>query len=85
MINEIKAYSVDGVTYREIISKLQDVVPHRRERDLGATRTGGMYTAANEGQNKVSDRIYIPLKELLHERIIRLTEETVKQKLLKKK
>lgn len=81
MITSIKPFAVDGVVYREIISKIDSKIPSKRDSKLGATRSGGMYVSANEGMNKVATRIYVQPKELIRNRIVTLSEQTVKQKL----
>jgi hypothetical protein len=40
-----------------------------------------MYVAANEGMNKVAEKIYVQPKELMRNRIVTLSEQVVKQKL----
>lgn len=81
MINAIKLFAVDGVVYRELISKIDSQIPSKRDRNLGATRSGGMYVSANEGMNKVANRIYVQCKELMRNRIVSLSEEVIKHKL----
>ena len=80
MITAIKPFVVDGVVYREILSKIDSQIPSKRDSNLGATRSGGMYVSANEGMNKVANRIYVQPKELMRTRIVTLSEQTVKQK-----
>lgn len=40
-----------------------------------------MYVSANEGMNKVATRIYVQPKKLMRNRIVTLSEQTVKKKL----
>lgn len=40
-----------------------------------------MYVSANEGMNKVATRIYVQPKKLMCNRIVTLSEQTVKKKL----
>lgn len=81
MITPVKIFVLDGVVYREIISKIDSLIPSKRDSKLGATRSGGMYITANEGMNKVAERIYVQPKELMRNRIVTLSEQVVKQKL----
>jgi len=82
MITEIKAYEVDSVIRRNTITPIQEQIPANRDRDFGGSGHSGLYDRSwggtRETQNKFVSRIYNPLKLLLKETIVRLSESKIK-------
>ena len=79
MITQVKAYEVDGVIRRNVITPIQELIPNNRERAFGGSGHSGLHdrwwNQQRETQNKFVTRIYNPLKLLLKETIVRLVTE----------